>query len=42
LFAIRFGYQRAYVKDLVEVIRANIKNGQNATETMKRVSLLIS
>jgi uncharacterized tellurite resistance protein B-like protein len=42
LFAIRFGYQRDRVKDLLEIIRANIKNGQNATETMKRVSLLIS
>jgi uncharacterized tellurite resistance protein B-like protein len=41
LFAIRFGYQREHVKDLIEVIRSNIKNGQNATETMKRVSLLI-
>ncbi len=42
LFAIRFGYQRDRIKDLLEIIRANIKNGQNATETMKRVSLLIS
>ena len=42
LFAIRFGYQRNSVKELIEVIRANIKNGQNVTETMKRVSLLIA
>ena len=42
LFAIRFGYPRTNVRDLVEVIRANIINGQNVTETMKRVSLLVS
>jgi uncharacterized tellurite resistance protein B-like protein len=42
LFAIRFGYQRDSVKELIEVIRANIKNGQNVSETMKRVTLLIA
>ncbi len=42
LFAIRFGYQRTNIKELIEVIRANIKNGQNASETMKRVSLLVA
>ena len=42
LFAIRFGYSRENVKDLIEIVRSNIKNGQNATETMKRVSLLVA
>jgi uncharacterized tellurite resistance protein B-like protein len=41
LFAIRFGYQREHVKDLVEAIQANITNGQDTTETMKRVALLL-
>ncbi len=42
LFAIRFGYSRDNVKELIEIIRANIKNGQTVAETMKRVSLLVA
>jgi uncharacterized tellurite resistance protein B-like protein len=42
LFAIKFGYHRDKVKELIDTIRANIKNGQNHDETMKRVSQLIA
>ena len=41
LFAIKFGYPRERVKDLIETIRLNIQNGQSHTEAMKRVSMLI-
>jgi uncharacterized tellurite resistance protein B-like protein len=42
LFAINFGYPRQHVKELLDIIRANIKNGQSLQETKKRVSLLIN
>jgi uncharacterized tellurite resistance protein B-like protein len=41
LFAIKFGYQRERVKDLIETIRLNIQNGQSHAEALKRVSMLI-
>jgi len=41
LFAINFGYPRNQVKELLEIIRANIKNGQGVQETKKRVSMII-
>ncbi len=41
LFAIKFGYPRINVKELVDTIRLNIEHGQNHEETMKRVALLI-
>lgn len=41
LFAIKFGYPRMNVKELVDTIRLNIENGQTHEETMKRVVLLI-
>jgi len=42
LFAIKFGYPRQKVPELINVIHANIKNNQTADETMKRVSMLLS
>ena len=41
LFAIKFGYPRMNVKELVDTIRLNIQHGQSHDETMKRVTLLI-
>jgi uncharacterized tellurite resistance protein B-like protein len=41
LFAVRFGYQREKVRELIETIRLNIQNGQSPDEAMKRVTFLI-
>ena len=41
LFAIKFGYPRMNVKELIDTIRLNIQHGQTHDETMKRVALLI-
>lgn len=41
LFAVKFGYKHSVARELVEVIRENIKNGSTADETLKRVHLLI-
>jgi uncharacterized tellurite resistance protein B-like protein len=41
LFAIKFGYPKNKVEELVSVIHANIKNQQPPQETMKRVQMLI-
>jgi uncharacterized tellurite resistance protein B-like protein len=42
LFAVKFGYPREKIKDLVEAIRLNIENGQAHEETMKRVVLMLN
>ena len=41
LFAIKFGYPRINVKELIDTIRLNIQHGQSHDETMKRVVMLI-
>ena len=41
LFAIRFGYPKEKVDELVNLIHANIKNKQPPDETRKRVDMLI-
>ncbi|MBL7865818.1 MAG: hypothetical protein JNK10_13130 [Cyclobacteriaceae bacterium] len=41
LFAIRFGYPKEKVEELVSLIHANIKNQQSPDETRKRVDMLI-
>jgi uncharacterized tellurite resistance protein B-like protein len=41
LFAIKFGYERKHVKELLDLIRANIKNGSTVDETRKRASMII-
>jgi uncharacterized tellurite resistance protein B-like protein len=40
LFAIKFGYQREKIRELIESIQLNIKNGQSHEEAMKRLSFL--
>jgi uncharacterized tellurite resistance protein B-like protein len=42
IFAVKFGYNRNKIKELVDTIQSNIQHGQGHAETMKRVSLLIS
>lgn len=42
LFAIKFGYNRDRVKELIEAIRNNILNKQSHDETMKRVEWMIN
>ncbi len=41
LFAVKFGYKREFVKELIESIRFNIENGQTHKEAMVRVSRLL-
>jgi uncharacterized tellurite resistance protein B-like protein len=41
LFAIKFGYPKAKVEEIVNVIQSNIRNRQSPEETMKRVEMLI-
>jgi uncharacterized tellurite resistance protein B-like protein len=41
LFAVKFGYSKSHVDDLITAIRANIQNGQGHDETMKRVEMMI-
>jgi hypothetical protein len=41
LFAVKFGYKRELVNELVSTIQANIENGQNAEEAMKRSARLL-
>jgi uncharacterized tellurite resistance protein B-like protein len=41
LFAIRFGYKRATVSDLIDTVRLNITNGINHDEAMKRVKMML-
>ncbi len=42
IFAIKFGYHRDRVKELIDTIQSNISNGQSHEEAMKRVSMLIA
>ncbi len=41
LFAIKFGYPRQHIKELIDSIKNNIQNNQTHDETYKRVSILI-
>lgn len=41
LIAIKFGYKRAIVDDLIDSIRSNIKNGIGHDDAMKRLGILI-
>ena len=42
LFAVKFGYERNKVKELIESIQLNIGNGNKAEEAFKRVAFLIN
>jgi uncharacterized tellurite resistance protein B-like protein len=41
LFAIKFGYERSRVEELIESVKSNIQNGQSLSETMKRVEWML-
>jgi uncharacterized tellurite resistance protein B-like protein len=42
IFAVKFGYNREYIKELIETIQGNIENGQSHLEAMKRAARLIA
>jgi uncharacterized tellurite resistance protein B-like protein len=42
IFAIKFGYNRNRVKELINTIQSNIDHGQDHAETMKRAARLIA
>lgn len=42
LFAIKFGYPKNKVNDLIESIQGNINNGQSHEEAMTRVTLMLT
>jgi uncharacterized tellurite resistance protein B-like protein len=42
LYAVKFGYKRDNIKELIDTIRGNIKNNQSHEETMKRVELFLN
>lgn len=42
LFAIKFGYPKNKVEEIIQVIHLNIKNQQSPQETMKRVEMMIN
>jgi uncharacterized tellurite resistance protein B-like protein len=42
IFAIKFGYSRNRVKELISTIQSNIDHGQDHDETMKRAARLIA
>lgn len=42
IFAIKFGYKRDRVKELVDTIQSNISNGQTPDEAMRRSALLLN
>jgi uncharacterized tellurite resistance protein B-like protein len=42
IFAVKFGYNRTHIKELIETIQGNIQHGQSHDEAMKRASMLIA
>lgn len=42
LFALKFGYPRDKVQDLISSIQSNIRNKQAPEEAMKRVEMLLN
>jgi uncharacterized tellurite resistance protein B-like protein len=42
IFAVKFGYNRSHVKELISTIQGNIQHGQNHEEAMKRAARLIA
>lgn len=42
LFAIKFGYPRNKVKELIESIQQNISNGQTTEEAFKRLAFVLN
>ena len=41
IFAVKFGYKRELISELIETIQGNIEHGQGHEETMKRAVRLI-
>jgi len=41
-FAVQFGYNKKYMNDIIHSVSENIKNGQDAVETMKRVKWMLN
>lgn len=41
LIAIKFGYKRAIINDLIDSIQSNIKNGMKHDEALKRLQMLL-
>ncbi|MFM7487663.1 MAG: hypothetical protein ACKO13_12195 [Cytophagales bacterium] len=41
IFAVKFGYKRELVNELVSTIQSNIENGQKSEEAMKRSARLL-
>ena len=41
LFAIKYGYPKNKVDEIIQVIHLNIKNQQSPQETMKRIEMMI-
>lgn len=41
IFAVKFGYKRENIKELIDTIQSNILHNQTHEETFKRVSLLV-
>jgi len=41
LFAIKFGYSKGKIEELINSIQHNISNGQSASEALKRLAFLI-
>jgi uncharacterized tellurite resistance protein B-like protein len=42
LYAVKFGYDRTKVNELIESVKSNIMNNQTVDETMKRVGWLLA
>lgn len=42
LFAVRFGYKRERISELISSIKSNIENGNDHLNTMERVKLVLS
>jgi len=42
LFAVKFGYKREKISELIDSVRLNIQNKQTHEETMKRVELFLN
>jgi uncharacterized tellurite resistance protein B-like protein len=42
IFAIKFGYNRSHIKELIGTIQGNIENGRNHEEAMERAARLIA
>ncbi|MBX7125814.1 MAG: hypothetical protein K1X47_08985 [Cyclobacteriaceae bacterium] len=42
LFAVRFGYSRERIPELIESIRNNIRNGQSHEQALKRLDWMLN